>query len=671
MTALLDDWTTPFGLPPFADISDAEVVPAVEVALAEARARVAEIAEEPAPPSFDNTVAALELADAKLVRVLGAFFTLVSTDATPEREEIQRVLSPMLAAFGSEVVMNRALFARLEELWTRRETLGLAAEEERVLYLTRRRFLRAGAALEGAARDRLREITERLATLSTRFAQNVLADERGWSMPVPDAAMVELPEDLQHGLHAAGTARGAGGPVVTLSRSLIVPFLQTCPDRDLRRRAMTAWTSRGATGGDTDNRAIAAEMLALRAEQAALLGSSSYAHHKLKTEMAATPEAVQELLQTVWRPARAQAEADAEALAGMARADGINGPLAPWDWRYYAEKRRQAEHDFDAAALKPYFQLDRMVAAAQSVANRLFGLEFAPVDVPLHHPTARAWDVTRDGRHMALFVADYFARDGKRSGAWCSTMRSQQKLAGEIRPIVVNVCNFAAPAEAEPALLSIDDARTLFHEFGHALHHILSDVTYPSISGTSVARDFVELPSQLYEHWLDVPEVLARFATHAVTGAPMPEHLRDRFAAARNFDQGFATVEYTASALVDLALHLGSPPVDVQAREAEILAEIGMPPAIALRHAAPHFAHIFAGGYAAGYYSYMWSEVMDADAFEAFEEAGSAFDPATAAALERHVLSAGGRDEAAALYTRFRGRMPDASALLRGRGLAA
>ena len=372
----------------------------------------------------------------------------------------------------------------------------------------------------------------------------------------------------------------------------------------------------------------------------------------------------------VWTPAKARAEADAEILTARLHEDGVNGALEPWDWRYYSEKRRKAEHDLDEAELKPYLQLDRMIEAAFACANRLFGLEFAPVDVPLYHPDVRAFEVTRKGEHLALFIGDYFARGSKRSGAWCSAMRQQQKLAGDIRPIVVNVCNFAKPSAGEPALLSYDDARTLFHEFGHALHQMLSDVTYESISGTSVARDFVELPSQLYEHWLDVPEVLAEFATHAETGEAMPKDLLDRLLAASTYDAGFNTVEYVSSALVDLRFHSGDAPADPMARQAEILDELGMPAAIRMRHATPHFAHVFAGdGYSSGYYSYMWSEVMDADAFEAFEEAGGAFDAAMADKLERFILSAGGSQEADALYMQFRGRMPGVEALLKGRGL--
>ena len=458
---------------------------------------------------------------------------------------------------------------------------------------------------------------------------------------------------------------------MTLSRSLIVPFLQFSPRRALREKAYEAWTARGANGGATDNRALAAEILKLREERARLLGYDSFAAYKLETEMAKTPDRVRDLLMRVWEPARDKAMEDAGILTAMMHEDGVNGALEAWDWRYYAEKRRARDHAIDEAALKPYLSLDAMIEAAFDCAARLFGLAFRPLDVPLYHPDARAWEVTREGRHMAVFVGDYFARASKRSGAWCSAFRQQRKLGGEVRPVVVNVCNFAKPAKGEPALLSWDDARTLFHEFGHALHQMLSDVTFEMISGTSVARDFVELPSQLYEHWLEVPEVIEAHARHVKTGAAMPKEMLERLLAARNFDQGFATVEYVASALVDLAFHEGAAPADPMAAQAAVLEAIGMPPAIRMRHATPHFAHVFAGdGYSAGYYSYMWSEVMDADAFEAFEETGDAFDPDTANRLEKWVLSAGGSQEAETLYTAFRGRMPGVEALLRGRGLA-
>lgn len=668
---LLADWDTPFGLPPYDRITDTEYAPAVEAALDAARANIAEIAETPDPPTFANTIQALELADEGLARVLGAFYAQAGADSNDARQALMRDFSPKLAAYGSEITSNAALFARIEALWQDRDALELTGEQARVLMLTRRGFLRAGAQLRGAEADRLKDIKQRLAELGTRFTQNLLADERDWCMDLSETDLQALPGFVQDAARAAGAERDRG-PVVTTSRSLIVPFLQFCPDRALRQRAYEAWTSRGAMGGETDNRAIAAEVLKLREDRAALLGYDTFAAYKLETEMAGTPGAVRDLLMQVWTPARRAAEADAQVLTEMLQADGIAGPLQPWDWHYYSERRRAAEHDLNEEEIKPYLQLDRMIAAAFDCANRLFGLDFREIDAPLYHPDARAWEVTRDGRHMAVFIGDYFARGSKRSGAWCSAIRSQQKLAGEIRPHVVNVCNFAKPSEGQPAVLSYDDARTLFHEFGHALHQILSDVTHASISGTSVARDFVELPSQLYEHWLEVPEVLETFATHAETGDPMPRDLRDRLLAATTHDAGFQTVEYLASALVDLAFHDGPAPADPMQKQAEVLEQIGMPPAIRMRHATPHFAHVFAGdGYSSGYYSYMWSEVMDADAFEAFQQAGGPFDPAMARALEAHVLSQGGSEDAATLYTRFRGGLPDAAALLRGRGLAA
>jgi len=667
---LLTDWTTPFGLPPFDLIADADFAPAVEEALAEARAAVAAIAEAGAEPTFANTIEALELADARLGQVLSAFWALAGADSNPAREALQRDFAPLLSAYGSEVSSNAALFARIESLWENREALDLTPEQARVLMLTRRGFVRQGARLTGDAAERLKAVKSRLAVLGTQFTQNLLADERDWMMPLAEADLAGLPDFVVASARAAGQEKGAGGPVVTLSRSLIVPFLQFSPRRDLRKRAYEAWVARGENGGETDNRAIAAETLKLREERAQLLGYASFADYKLETEMAGTPGAVRDLLMQVWTPARAAAEADATVLEQMLLADGEAGPLEPWDWRYYSEKRRQAEHDLDEVALKPYLQLNRMIEAAFACANRLFGLEFEEIEAPRYHPDVRLWEVRRDGAHVAVFVGDYFARGSKRSGAWCSAMRSQQRLAADLRPHVINVCNFAKPSPGEPALLSYDDARTLFHEFGHALHQMLSDVTYESISGTSVARDFVELPSQLYEHWLEVPEVLEEFATHAETGAPMPRDMLDRMLAASTYDMGFQTVEYVASALVDLAFHDGPAPADPMQKQAEVLGAIGMPHAIRMRHATPHFAHVFAGdGYSSGYYSYMWSEVMDADAFAAFEEAGDPFDPALARKLEETVLSSGGSVDAAELYTAFRGRMPGVDALLKGRGL--
>ncbi|WP_044025722.1 M3 family metallopeptidase [Roseobacter litoralis] len=666
---LLQDWATPFQIAPFDAISDGDFAPALDTALAEHRSEIEAIASAAEPPSFANTIEALEAAGTDLDKVLSVFFTVAGADSNPTREDLQRQFSPKLAAHFSEISSNKALFSRVNALWETRETLGLGPEQDRVLMLTHRGFVRAGAALTGAEDARMKEIKARLAVLGTEFTQNLLADERAWFMPLAEADLEGLPEFVVDTARAAGTEKDADGPVVTLSRSLIVPFLQFSPRRDLRKTAFEAWAARGANGGQTDNRAIAAEILSLREERAKLLGYASFADFKLETEMAKTPAAVRDLLMSVWEPARAQADADAARLAEMMREDGVNDELVPWDWRYYAEKRRAAEHDLDEAELKPYFQLDRMIAASFACAERLFGLQFKPLDIPLYHPDCRAWEVTRDGEHVAVFIGDYFARGSKRSGAWCSAMRAQAKFPKPQAPIVINVCNFA---KGDPALLSYDDARTLFHEFGHALHQMLSNVTYESISGTSVARDFVELPSQLYEHWLDVPEVLSEFAVHAETGAPIPPDMLQKVLDASTFDMGFQTVEYVASALVDLAFHEGPAPADPMEKQRAVLDGIGMPPAITMRHATPHFAHVFAGdGYSSGYYSYMWSEVMDADAFAAFEEAGGAFDPERASALERHILSTGGSSDAAELYIAFRGRLPGVDALLKGRGLAA
>jgi peptidyl-dipeptidase Dcp len=672
MNLLLRDWDRPFGMPPLDEVTDADFAPAFDAALAEARANIDAIAADPAPPDFANTIEALERAERRLDRVSAIFFNLAGAHTNDTIEALERELSPRLAAHRSATMLNAALFARVDALTARRAELGLTPEQDRVLELYHRMFVRAGARLAGPDRARLAAILERLATLSTAFSQNVRADEKDWTLAPAPADLDGLPPFLVDALGQAAADRGLAGHVVTLSRSLITPFLQFSPRRDLREIAFRAWVARGASGGPSDNRAIAAEILALRHERARLLGFPDFAAYKLDTEMAKTPQAVRDLLTAVWAPARARAEADAARLEARMRADGINDALAPWDWRRYAAIRAREEHALDEAEVKAYLQLDAMIATAFDVAGRLFGLAFRPIEAGLHHPDARAWEVARDGRHVGVFVGDYFARPSKQSGAWCASFRDQSRLDGSWTPIAINVCNFAKAPPGQPTLLTFDDARTLFHEMGHALHVLMSDVTYPFVAGTSVARDFVELPSQLYEHWLETPEVLAAHARHAETGAPMPPELLARLIAARNLDQGFATVEYLASAFVDLDLHEGPPPADPMAAQAATLARLGMPEAIVMRHATPHFDHVFAGdGYSAGYYSYMWSEVMDADAFAAFREAGDPFDPATAARLAEHILSRGGSRDPAELYVAFRGRLPGVEALLEQRGLVA
>lgn len=665
---LLSDWDTAYGLPPYAKIDDSDYAPAFDAAMAESLENVQAIADNSEAPTFANTIEALMCTDAALDKVAGAFFSVAGADSNPGREAIMREFSPKFAAHSSAVYSNKALFDRIKSVWDAREIFDLTDEQQRVLMLTHRGFIRAGAALDGDAEARMKKIKSRLAGLGTSFTQNLLADERDWYMELAEGDLEGLPGFVVDAVKGAGAERDMG-PIVTLSRSVITPFLQFSPRRDLRELAQKAWAARGANGGETDNRAIATEILGLREERAILLGYKDFASYKLETEMAGDPSKVRDLLMEVWEAAKAQALKDSDVLEAMMRQDGVHGPLEAWDWRYYAEKRRKAEHDLDEAEVKPYFQLDKMIEASFDCATKLFDLTFQPLDVDLYHADCKAWEVLRGGEVIAIFIGDYFARASKRSGAWCSAIQAQCKFPDVQIPLVINVCNFAKGA---PALLSYDDARTLFHEFGHALHQMLSDVTYEMISGTSVARDFVELPSQLYEHWLDVPQVLGEFATHAETGEAIPKALLDKVLGAATFDMGFQTVEYVASALVDLEFHEGSATDDLMAKQAEILDGLGMPPAIGMRHASPHFAHVFSGdGYSSGYYSYMWSEVMDADAFEAFEDAGSAFDPETAGKLEEFILSAGGSQDAEDLYKQFRGRMPGVEALLKGRGLAA
>ncbi|MEX0971243.1 MAG: M3 family metallopeptidase [Paracoccaceae bacterium] len=671
MNPLLQDWTAPFGMPPFAKIRPEHYAEAFEAGFAAARAGIEAIASNPEAPDFANTVDALERADALLSRVSGVFDNVSSADSSPELQALERDLAPKQARLASEIASDKRLYARLSALDEQRAGLGLSGEQEEVLKHYLRMFRQAGAHLAAEPVARLREIAERMASLGTQFSQNLLKDEAAWELPLGADELAGLPDDLVEALAAAATERGQNGHCLTLSRALVMPFLQFSNRRDLRKRAFEAWEARGANGGETDNRAIAREMLELRAERAQLLGYASFAALRLEPEMAKTPEAVRGLLVRVWEPARSAALRDATALAELMKADGVQDDLRPWDWRRYASILQKRDFDVDENEVKPYLQLDAMIKAAFDVANRLFGLEFTPLAMPLYHEDARAWEVRKGARHIGVFIGDYFARPAKRSGAWCWRFRTQQALDGQVRPIVVNVCNSAKPPKGSPALLTFDDARTLFHEFGHALHQLLSDVTYPSVSGTSVPLDFVELPSQLFEHWLATPDVLRKFGRHYKTGAPMPEDLIARIKAAENFNQGFATVEFISSAMVDLDLHSGPPPADPMQAQAATLDALGMPEAIRMRHALPHFAHIFAGdGYASGYYSYMWSEVMDADAFEAFEETGDVFDAATAERLHTYILSAGGTRPAEAAYTAFRGRMPEVEALLRGRGFA-
>jgi peptidyl-dipeptidase Dcp len=503
-----------------------------------------------------------------------------------------------------------------------------------------------------------------------------LADEKAYTLELNgEDDLAGLPDYARSAAQAAAEERGlAGKYVITLSRSSIEPFLQFSARRDLREKAFRAWTARGESR-ERNNAPLVAEMVALRAERARLLGFATHAHYRLDDAMAKTPGAARKMLEDVWGPARRGALRDRDRLQDIMREEGVNAPLAAWDWRYYAEKLRKAEYDLDEGQIKPYLQLDRIIDAAFDTASRLFGLTFTPVvDAPVYHPDVRVWVVKRaDGSHVGLFMGDYFARPSKRSGAWMTSLRDQEKLDGAVAPIIINVMNFSKAEAGAPSLLSFDDARTLFHEFGHGLHGLLSNVTYPTLAGTSVSTDFVELPSQLFEHWLEQPEVLRKFAVHYMTGEPMPEALIARVLNARSFNQGFSTVEYLASAIVDLDFHSlqEADALDVARFEQESLARIDMPAEIVMRHRTPHFAHIFSGGgYASAYYSYMWSEMLDADAFAAFRETGDAFDPNTAQRLHDYIYSAGNLRDPVEAYTLFRGSMPKVDAVLAKRGLA-
>jgi peptidyl-dipeptidase Dcp len=678
---LLEDWDASGGVPPLPRISAEHFLPAYARALAEHEAQIASIARDPAPPTFANTIAALERSGRTLERVDNVFHVLAGAHTNDALLEVERIMAPQIARHWNKNHTNAALFRRIDAVMQAAGTSGLDAEQKRVVERYHTSFRRSGAALDDVAKKRLAEIIERLAELGTAFSQNVLADEQAFVLRLEtEAELAGLPDFMRESLRAEALERKLEGYAVTLSRSIVEPFLQFSGRRDLREKLFHAFVMRGDNGGATDNKAIIADMARLRAERARLLGYSDFAHYRLDDAMAKTPMAVRNLLETIWRPAHASALADRDAMQALIQEEGGNFKLEPWDWRYYSEKLRRRICDFDEAAIKPYLSLDRIIEAAFYVAARLFGLNFTPrPDVPVWHPDVRVWQMSdAAGEEIGLFFGDYFARPSKRSGAWMTSLRDQQRLAGEITPHIVNVCNFAKAPGGEPTLLSFDDARTLFHEFGHALHGLLSAVTYPTIAGTNVVTDFVELPAQLYEHWLEQPELLRRFALHYQTGAPMPEELLQRLVAARNFNKGFATVEYIACAEVDLDLHSLPPPnagdqtLDARAFEAQSLARIAMPQEIAMRHRLPHFAHIFSGGgYAAGYYSYMWSEVLDADAFAAFQETGDIFDQATAKRLRDCIYAAGGRQDPAEAYKSFRGRLPTADALLRKRGFAA
>ncbi len=673
-------WDGHQGLPRFDLVKDEDFAAAFDAAMAKHDAEINDIASDPREPTMENTIVALEIAGDELSRISALFWNKAGAHTNDTIQALEREIAPKMSRHYSRIAMKQALFQRIDGLWERRDELDLSLEETRVLERHWKSFVRTGAKLPKPEQERLAAINEKLAGLGAQFGQNVLADEKSWELRLTEEAeLAGLPPFLRDAMASAARDRGhEDGYVVTLSRSIIEPFLTFSERRDLREQAFQAWAARGANGGQTDNLQIVKETLALRAERAQLLGYDSFAAFKLDNTMAKTPEAVNNLLMRVWEKARSRALEEEASLAGLVAEGGGNHDVMPWDWRFYAERLRQRTFNFSESELKPYLQLEKIIEACFDVAGRLFGIRAVEVSgVPAYHPDVRVFEIRdEDGSLKALFLGDYFARSSKRSGAWMSSFQSQHRLTlkngsqGEI-PIIYNVCNFAKPAAGKPALLSLDDARTLFHEFGHALHGMLSNVTYPSVAGTGVARDFVELPSQLYEHWLTVPEILEKYAVHYETGKPMPKDLLDKVLASRSFNAGFATVEFTASALVDMAFHTRNAVDDPMKVQAEVLETIRMPRSISMRHATPHFQHVFSGdGYSAGYYSYMWSEVLDADAFAAFEEAGDAFDPVMARKLKNNIYSVGGSVDPEDAYRAFRGKLPDPEAMLRKKGLA-
>jgi peptidyl-dipeptidase Dcp len=672
---LLQRWQTPYELPPFAEVRPEHFKPAFEVALASHRRELDAIADNAQAPTLGNTLMAFDASGRLLDRTRLLFHNLCASETSPALQAIEREMAAPLAAHSNAIYMHAKLFARIDAIYAQRDALTLTPEQYRLIERVHTDFVRAGAKLSPSAQARFGEITQELARLCTAFSQNVLADEATYQLVLhTEDDLAGLPEFVCAAAREAARTRQVAGYVITLSRSLIVPFLTFSQRRDLREQAYQAWVARGEHAGPTDNRPVAARIIGLRQEQAALMGYASFADYAVADNMAATPTAVNELLNNVWRRALPKAQQERDALQVMAITNGDDITLEAWDWRYYAEKVRQARYAFDETALKPYLSLDRMVEALFDCAERLFGIRMvAQPGVQAYHPDVKLYEVrNRQDKLIGVFLHDNFARPSKRGGAWMNVYRAQSAINGGTIPIVVNNNNFAKGAAGEATLLSIDDVRTLFHEFGHGLHGLLSNVTFERLSGTRVLRDFVELPSQILEHWAMEPAVLKKHARHVQTGEPISDEMLDRLAQARKFNQGFETVEFVASALVDMQLHAETnvTALDITQFEERALAKIGMPREIRMRHRLPHFTHLFSSAaYAAGYYVYLWAEVLDADGYAAFKEAGDPFDAETAARLLKYIYSTGNSIPPMRAYEAFRGRKPTVDAMLRKKGL--
>lgn len=672
-----EDWQTPFGLPPFAAIADEHYKEAFDQGFVEHAAQIAAICANPEPASFSNTIEALERAGALLKKVNGVFFNLTSAAANDALQEIELAVVPRFAVHDSTMLTNQTLFTRIKAVQA--SASGLQEDQQRLLQDTFERFVRAGAALDAAGRAEAQTLDEALASLTTRFSQNVMKDTDNYMLVLENAdELAGLPASVLQAAQEEAATRGLAGKYgFTTSRSSITPFLQFAERRDLREQLYKAYTQRGSNGNAFDNRQLLTEIAAKRARRAQLLGYANHADYMLADRMAGTADAVMNLLDQVWTPASQRVRQEAQDLQACIQAAGDNFGLAPWDWDYYTEKVRQTRFDLDDAEVKPYFELENVRDGMFRVATRLFGITFHRLeDVPRYHSDVVTFEVREaDGTLVGVFMTDYFMRAGKQGGAWMSAYRTQSNLDGIVRPVIVNCCNFP---KGSPTLLGMDEVRTLFHEFGHGLHGLLSQVRYASQAGTNVLQDFVELPSQIMEHWAEQPEVLRDYARHVETGEIMPDALMEKLLAAATFNQGFATTEYLAAAYLDMAWHqlesgqIGDADAGVSSvatLEADAMSQIDLLAEVDPRYRSSYFQHIFGGeSYSAGYYAYLWAEVLDADGFEAFKEAGI-FDPATANSFRKNILEQGGSAEPMALYQRFRGRAPQVAPLLKSRGL--
>ncbi|MER3430179.1 MAG: peptidase M3 [Blastocatellia bacterium] len=674
---LLAQWKGPFGgVPPFDKVRVEDFKPAIEVAMQDQLSEIQKIAENSDKPTFENTIAALERSGEMLNRVLTIFGIWGSNLSTPEFQKVEQEMAPKLAALSDKITQNAALFARVAAVYKSPELKRLTPEQQRLVWLRYTNFVRSGAKLAPEQKRRLSEINQRLAELFTKFSQNLLAEEGGQFVILKtEADLAGLPQSLRDSYASAAESRKVAdvAGIVLNTRSSVEPFLTYSDRRDLRKKVFEMFINRGDNGNEHDNNAIISEILALRYDRARLLGYRTHAHWRLEDAMAKTPERAMELMQTVWPAAKARVREEVADMQALADKEGAKIKIEPWDYRYYAEKVRKAKYDLDQAEVKQYLQLDKIRDAMFFVAGELFDLNFKKLEgIPVFHPDVTVWEVTNrtTGKHVGLWYFDPYAREGKNSGAWMNAYREQKRMDGEVTTIVSNNSNFIKGKPGEPVLISWDDATTMFHEFGHALHGLLSNVTYPSLSGTNVPRDYVEFPSQLLERWLSTPEVLGRFALHYKTGQPIPQALVDKIKRASTFNQGFATTEYLASALVDMKLHLaGGQRIDPDKFEQETLASLGMPREIVMRHRTPQFGHIFSGdGYSAGYYSYLWSDVITADAFEAFMEGNGPYDKQIAKRLVKYIFSVGNTIDPAQAYRSFRGRDPRVDALMKKRG---